>query len=191
MSAMLRNRRAQVLRGVLLGLVAALLFVPSVAPAITWTQVASYYDGGTYVVGKFRLASTASGSIKKLLLKLKSDAFPPADTTPCSGDEPVCVSTALFNFNGTYKWVDIVTRPVKKTVWMHLNVYLCYEMPALCAPGVTVVGGFLNFCYAPDNTSLPPPAFLHPMTSSACEGAYERTLLDFTPATPMTPVIVF
>lgn len=191
MSAILRNRRMLALQLVLLGTVAAVLFLPNVARAITWNQVASYYGGGTYVSGKFKLMSNASGSVKKLKYKVKSDVIPSSDGLPCTFDEVVCETTVLFNFSGTPRWIDIITRPDSGSApWMWRAVDLCLEMPALCAPGVTVIGGVTTFCYAPDPTSLPPPAFTYPMTTSTCEGAYDRPLLTL-PLIPSTPLIIY
>lgn len=191
MSAIFCNCRMQVLRTILLGTGAALLFLPTVAGAITWNQVASYYDGGTYVWGKFKLMSNTSGSVKKLKYKVKSDVIPLSDGLPCTLDEVVCETSALFNFSGTPRWIDIVTRPDSGSApWMWRVVDLCVEMPALCAPGVTVIGGVTTLCYAPDPLNLPPPAFTYPMTTSTCEGAYDRPLLTL-PLIPSTLLIIY
>ncbi|MCK6554715.1 hypothetical protein L6Q96_09075 [Candidatus Binatia bacterium] len=194
MLAILRNRRVSALRRVLLGTVAALLVLPAAAQAISWTQVPSYYDGGTFVKGKFILSSNASGSAKKLRYKIKSDVIPPTDGLPCTGDEIVCVSTALFNFSGTPTWVDFVTRPGPGPGYAYRYINICMEFPALCVPGVTVIGAFMNFCYMPDPTTLPPPAFTYPMAVTVCplEGAYTRPLIPFTPPpSPVSPLIIY
>jgi hypothetical protein len=174
-----------------IAVVATLTFVPSTALAIGWTQVMSYFDGGTFVSGKVKLSSNGPGTLKRLKYKAKSDAVPPSDGIACTLDETVCVTTALFSFVGTPTWVDIVTRPDIGGAAIIRTVDICTEMPALCAPGVTVTGGVFTVCYAPDALSLPPPAFTYPMATSVCEGAYTRPLTTYPPATPTTPILLF